>query len=82
MHAEVVSNNDIPTCTLDKLLADYDLTLNDIYPTINTLNSPFCTTDEFKKALKSMKNSSSPGISTQPPVLFEFFDQFITEFCY
>ena len=80
MHAEVVSNNDIPTCTLDKLLADYDLTLNDIYPTINTLNSPFCTTDEFKKALKSMKNSSSPGISTQPPVLFEFLINLLPNF--
>ena len=72
MHASVVSNSNIPKSTVHKLLADYDLSLQDVFPKICSISSPKCSTLEFKNALKTMSNTSCPGISTEPKILYEF----------
>jgi hypothetical protein len=71
-HSNIVNPPVIPNSTLDELLLEYNLTLFDIFPQFKQLTSPFSTTKDFKKVLKSMKSNSAPGISTQTKVLFEF----------
>jgi hypothetical protein len=72
LHSKIVNPPTQPISTLNELLHDYNLSLNDIFPQLPNVNSPFSTTKEFKTVLKSMKANSSPGISTQTKVLFEF----------
>ena len=43
-----------------------------MFPQINCLSSPKCSTLEFKTALKTMSYTSCPGISTEPKILFQF----------
>ena len=80
MHAKIVCPEHIPNSTLDDLLHEYNLSLDDVFPKITTLSNPFSSTQEFKKVLRSMKSTSSPGISTQPKVLFEFLIDFLPNF--
>lgn len=80
LHAEIVSPSITPSCDLNAFLKHYDLSLNDIFPRINDLTSPNSTTQEFKNVIKSMKSSSTPGISSQPKALFEFLFNFLPKF--
>ena len=81
-HAKVVSPENIPPSELNEFLHEYDLSLEEIFPKIKSLTSPYSTTLEFKNVIKSMKNCSAPGISSQSKVLFEFlielFPNFVT----
>ena len=80
MHAKIVCPDHIPNSTLDDILHDFDLSLEDVFPKITTLTNPFSSTQEFKKVLKTMKQTSAPGISTQPKVLFEFLLDILPNF--
>ena len=81
-HAKIVSPENIPPSELKGLLEDYDLTLDEIFPQIKSLTSPYSTSIEFKNIIKSMKNCSAPGITSETKILFEFliniFPNFIT----
>ena len=79
-HAKIVSPESIPTAELEGLLKEYNLTLDEIFPQIKSLSSPYSSTIEFKNVLKSMKNSSAPGISSESKVLFEFLINLLPNF--
>ena len=77
LHAEIVAPTNLPTSDLDSFLAEYDLSIDKIYPQIYYISSPKCTTSEYKEVIESMSNNSSPGISSEPKILFSFlFDTF------
>ena len=80
LHAEIVGKEISPSIDLEEFLDEYDLTLTEIFPQITTLSSPTSTTDEFKQIIKSISNNSATGISSEPPILFEFLLDFMPEF--
>ena len=83
LHAEIVSPEIVPQSKLDELLQEYELSLDEIFPKIETLSSPFSSIKEFKEVINSMSNNSSPGISSEPKhlysFLFDFFPSFTTD---
>ena len=72
IYAATVSPAHVPDSDLNDLLRTFDLKLEDIFPRIENLTSPYSTTEEFLKVIKSLKNTSSPGPSTQPKALYLF----------
>ena len=72
MHAEIVSPQNIPVSNLDNFLSEYDLNLDSLYPKIENLTSPNSTCKEFKSVIDSMASTSTPGISSEPKVLYQF----------
>ena len=80
IHAKTVSPEIVPQSTLNELLNNYELTMDEVFPRIKNLTNPFSSTSEFKKILSSMKNTSAPGISTQPKILFEFLIDLLPSF--
>lgn len=72
MHAELVSPKIMPVSNLDDLMNTFDLSLDNMFPRINNLTSPYSTTSEFRKVIKSMRCNSMPGPTTQPTKLFAF----------
>ena len=71
-HAKIISPECVPKSTLNNLLNDYDLNMEKIFPRIKNLTSPYSTTKQFREIINSMKNTSAPGISSQPKALFLF----------
>ena len=79
-YAKIVSPDNVSNSGLHDLLEEYELSLEEIFPKIKNLTNPCSTTDEFKQILKNMKNSTAPGISSQPKVLFEFLINLLPKF--
>jgi hypothetical protein len=73
LHAEIVAPTILPTSDLDSFLAEYDLSIDKIYPQFYNISSPKCTTSEYKETIKSMSNTSSPGISSEPKFYIAFY---------
>ena len=80
IHAASVSPEKIPTADLNGLLETFDLKLDDIYPKVHNVTSPYSSTKEFLKVIKSLKNRSSPGPTSQPKSLFMFLFQNVPKF--
>ena len=80
IHADIVSNHIFPSLELDDLLQNYGLTLADVFPQIKTLTSPNSSSKEFKEVIKTISNTSATGISTEPPILFEFLLDILPNF--
>ena len=80
IHAEAVCPNEIPKADLNGLLETFDLKMEDIFPKIQNVVSPYSTCDEFIKVIKSMKNSSCPGPTSQPKALYLFLFQNVPKF--
>lgn len=80
MHADIVAPSNVPISSLDTLLTEFDISLDEMYPKITTLSSPLCTTKEYRDVIKSMSNNSCPGISTEPKILYEFLFNFVPNF--
>ena len=80
MHASIVSPSNIPSSSLDELLTEFDISLDEMYPKITTLSSSLCTTKEYREVIKSMSNNSCSGISTEPKILYEFLFDFVPNF--
>lgn len=79
-YAKIVSPEIVPDSNLGKLLDDYDISLEQIFPKINNLTDPFSNTAEFKTCIKSLKSTSAPGNSSQPKQLFLFLINFLPSF--
>ena len=71
-HAEIVSPQFEPISNLDNLLENYGLSLEQIYPQIKALKSPYSTTKEFKEVISSMSSISTPGITSEPKACISF----------
>ena len=80
IHADLVSPNIMPNSNLNDLLETFDLKLDEMFPTITSLTSPYSTTSEFKKVIKSMKSNSAPGPTSQPKQLFSFLIDILPKF--
>ena len=80
MHAEIVSPKNVPVSNLDDFLSEYDLNLDSLYPKIENLTSPNSTCKEFKSVIDSMASTSTPGISSEPKVLYQFLFNSIPSF--
>ena len=80
IHAENVCPNEIPKADLSGLLKTFDLKIDDIFPKIQDVISPYSSCDEFLKVIKSMKNSSSPGPTSEPKALYLFLFQNVPKF--
>ena len=80
LHSEIVGKEINPSIDLEEFLNEYDLSLSEIFPQITTLSSPTSTVGEFKQIIKSISNNSATGISSEPPMLFEFLLDFMPEF--
>ena len=80
LHAKTVSPEIIPNYDLDSFLQNYNINIEQIYPKIHNLTSPICTTKEYKDVIKSMSNNSSPGISSEPKILFQYLFEFLPNF--
>ena len=80
IHSDIVSNHTFPSLELDELLQNYGLTLADVFPQITTLTSPNSTTKQFKEVIKTISNTSATGISTEPPILFDFLLDLLPNF--
>jgi len=80
MHAEIVSPQNIPVSNLDDFLSEYNLSLDNLYPKIESLNSPNSTCKEFKSVIDSMASTSTPGISSEPKVLYQFLFNILPSF--
>jgi len=61
-------------------LKTFDLKIDDIFPKIQNVISPYSSCDEFLKVIKSMKNSSSPGPTSEPKALYLFLFQNVPKF--
>ena len=79
-HAEIVSPQFEPISNLDNLLENYGLSLEQIYPQIKALKSPYSTTKEFKEVISSMSSISTPGITSEPKALYKFLFDFLPAF--
>ena len=80
MHASIVSPTNIPSSSLDELLTEFEISLDEMYPRITNLSSPLCTTKEYRDVIKSMSNNSCPGITSEPKILYEFLFDFVPNF--
>lgn len=80
VHANLVSPDIMPNSNLNDLLETFDLKLDEMFPKITSLTSPYSTTSEFKKVIKSMKSNSAPGPSSQPKQLFSFLIDILPKF--
>lgn len=79
-HAEIVSPKIIPVSNLDNFLSEYDLDLDKLYPKIESLVSPNSTCKEFKDVINSMASTSTPGITSEPKILYQFLFNILPEF--
>jgi hypothetical protein len=80
IHAASVCPDDIPKADLNGLLETFNLKLDDIFPKIQNTISPYSSTKEFLKVIKSLKDRSSPGPTSQPKSLFMFLFQNVPKF--
>ena len=71
-HGKTISPESLPKSTLNNLLHEYDLNMDEIFPRIKNLTSPYSTTKQLREIINSMKSTSAPGISSQPKSLFLF----------
>ena len=76
-HSKLVAPENLVQCDLENLLAEYELSLNDIFPKIRQVSSPECSTLIFKKVINSMKNSAAPGPSSQIKAIYSLLFNFI-----
>ena len=53
-HSKLVTPENLVQCDLENLLAEYELSLNDIFPKIRQVSSPECSTLIFKKVIAVM----------------------------
>ena len=80
LHAKTVSPNSILNYDLDSFLQKFHLSIDQIYPQIYNLTSPICTVNEYKDVIKSMSNNSSPGLSSEPKILFQYLFDLLPNF--
>lgn len=80
LHSEIVNPLQQTQSDLNDFLKYYELSLSDIFPKIPQISDPKSTTADFIKVIKSMSNNSTPGISSEPKILFEFLIKLLPNF--
>ena len=76
-HSNLISPKELPKSDLSGLLDTFKLNLDDMFPKLINVSSPYSNSKEFKDVIKSIKSSSATGPSSEPKLLYKFlFDLF------